>query len=51
MNNKLIYWIPIVGAFVSLINYDKENDLGDFWSYYQAIMVMAIIWIFTFIWF
>jgi hypothetical protein len=50
MNNKLIYWIPIVGVFVSLAKYDQENDMGAFWSYYQAVMILAIIWIFTFIW-
>ena len=51
MGNKLIYWIPIVGVFVSLMHYEKENDLAPFWSYYQAIMIMATIWIFTFIYF
>ena len=49
MSNKLIYWIPVVGVFVSLAHYEKENDLGAFWSYYQAVMMMAIIWIITFI--
>lgn len=49
MNNKLIYWIPIVGIFVSLAHYERENDMGPFWSYYQAIMIMATIWIITFI--
>jgi hypothetical protein len=43
MNNKLLYWIPIIGAFVSLVNYDKENGMHAFWSYYQAIMIMAFI--------
>lgn len=43
MNNKLLYWIPIVGAFVSLINFDKENGMNAFWSYYQAIMIMAFV--------
>ena len=49
MNNKLIYWIPIVGVFVSLMNYEKDNDMGTFWSYYQAVMIIATIWIVTFI--
>jgi hypothetical protein len=43
MNNKLIYWIPIIGAFVSLIQFEKENGMNAFWSYYQAIMIMAFI--------
>jgi hypothetical protein len=47
--NKLILWIPILGAFVSLAQYEKENDLGAFWSYYQAIMMIATIWIITFL--
>ncbi|HEX6428169.1 MAG TPA: hypothetical protein VF008_10805 [Niastella sp.] len=51
MTNKLIYWIPIVGVFVSLAHYEKETDLGAFWSYYQALMIMGTIWIITFIWF
>lgn len=45
MNNKLIYWIPIVGVFVSLVNYDKENGMGAFWSYYQAFALVVVIWI------
>lgn len=49
MINKLIYWIPIVGVFVSLANYDKDNDMGTFWSYYQAVMILATIWIVTFV--
>lgn len=50
MNNKLIYWIPIIGVFVSLAKFDKEIDLGAAWPYYQAVMILATIWIFTFIW-
>ena len=49
MSNKLIYWIPVVGIFVSLANYGKENEMGEFWSYYQAVMIMGTIWIITFI--
>ena len=49
MNGKLIYWIPVVGVFVSLVNYRKDNDMGDFWPYYQAVVTMAFIWIITFI--
>ena len=43
MTNKLIYWIPIVGVFVSLVNYSKENGMNAFWTYYQAIMIMTLI--------
>jgi hypothetical protein len=43
MGNKLIYWIPIVGVFVSLAHYEKENGMNAFWSYYQAVMLMASI--------
>lgn len=49
MNNKLIYWIPIVGLLVSLVNYDKDNGMDVFWSYYQAAMVIAFISILAFI--
>jgi hypothetical protein len=35
--------------FVSLAHYEKENNLGEFWSYYQAVMIMAAIWIISFI--
>lgn len=45
MDNKLIYWIPIVGIFVSLVHYDKDNGLGTFWSAYQTGMLLVIIWI------
>ena len=48
MANKSIYWIPVIGAFVSLAQYDKEVDLGEFWSYYQAITIIAVIWIISF---
>jgi len=44
MHNKLIYWIPIVGIFVSLVNYDKDNGMGAFWSAYQTAMLLVIIW-------
>ena len=47
--NKLILWIPIIGAFVSLAQYEKENDLGAFWSYYQAVAMIATIWVITFL--
>lgn len=43
MNNKLLYWIPVIGLLMSLFNYDKENDMPHFWSYYQAVMVIALI--------
>ena len=47
--NKLIYWIPIVGVFVSLVQYDKENGMSIFWSYYQTGMIVVIIWIIAYI--
>jgi len=43
MDNKLIYWIPVVGLFITLLNYDKDNGMGAFWSYYQALMIVALI--------
>jgi len=49
MSNKLIYWIPVVGVFVSLANYRKENGMSDFWAYYQAFVSMASIMIITYI--
>jgi hypothetical protein len=49
MNNKLIYWIPIVGVFVSLVQYDKENGMGAWWGYYQAFMILIFIWAMAYI--
>ena len=49
MKNKLIYWIPIVGIFVSLVQYDKDNGLGAFWGYYQAATLVITIWIIAFL--
>lgn len=43
MENKLIYWIPVVGLLFSLFNYDKDNGMAPWWSYYQAVMVIALI--------
>jgi hypothetical protein len=43
MDNKLIYWIPVVGFIVCIANYEKENTMGMFWSYYQAAMVIGFI--------
>jgi len=48
MANKSIYWIPVIGAFISLANYDKENNLSEGWAYYQAITIIATIWIISF---
>ncbi len=48
MNYKLIYWIPIVGAIVSLMYYDKDNGMGAFWGYYQAAMLVVFIWVIAF---
>ena len=49
MTQKLIYWIPILGIFISLANYEKENGMGAFWAYYQATMLLAFIWIMAFV--
>ena len=49
MSHKLIMWIPIVGVFVSLVNFDKENGMSVFWSYYQAAMLVVFIWIMAFL--
>jgi len=49
IDNKLLYWIPVVGVFVSLMNYDKDNGMSAFWNYYQAGMIVVCIWIMTFI--
>ncbi len=49
MNNKLIYWVPIVGVFVTLVQYDKDNGMGTFWCYYQAATIVIFIWIMAFI--
>jgi len=49
MNNKLIYWIPVVGVFVSLVNYDKDNGMSTFWNFYQAVVIMILIAIMTLI--
>jgi hypothetical protein len=49
MKNKLIYWIPIVGVFVSLVQYDKDNGMGPFWGYYQAFMLIILIWVISYL--
>jgi hypothetical protein len=49
MTSKLIYWIPIVGAFVSLVNFDKENGMRSGWAYYQAFMLVVFIWLMAFL--
>jgi hypothetical protein len=43
VQNKTIYWIPLVGVFVSLYNYDKDNGMSRAWNYYQAVMIMLFI--------
>ena len=48
MNNKLIYWIPVVGVFFTLINYRKDNNMNSFWPYYQAVVSMATIGLITY---
>ena len=49
MNYKLIYWIPIVGMIVSIVNYDKENGMSASWAYYQAAVLVVSIWIIAYI--
>jgi hypothetical protein len=49
MHNKLIYWVPIVGVFVTLANYDKDNGMGAFWCYYQTAALLVIIWVLAFL--
>jgi len=49
MPNKGILWIPIVGAFVSLVKWDKENGMGAFWAYYQAAALVVFIWVMAFL--
>lgn len=48
MNSKLIYWIPVVGVFVTLMKYDKDNGMGAGWCYYQAFILVIAIWIAAF---
>lgn len=43
MDNKLLYWIPVIGFLVCIARYEQENDLSLFWSYYQAAMVIGFI--------
>ena len=45
--NKSLYWIPVLGIFVSLYNYDEENGMGRGWNYYQALCVMGFIALMT----
>lgn len=49
MGNKVILWIPILGVFVSLAHYDKENGMPAIWSFYQAFMMVVIIWILAYL--
>jgi hypothetical protein len=43
MDNKLLYWIPVIGFIVCIAKYEQENNMSLFWSYYQAAMVIAFI--------
>lgn len=49
MKNRLIYWIPVLGVFLSLVQYDKDNGMGAFWAYYQAFMLVILIWVISFL--
>jgi hypothetical protein len=48
MSNKLKYWVPIVGVFVTLVHYEKDNGMSVGWCYYQAAVLIVIIWIVSF---
>jgi hypothetical protein len=43
MKNKLIYWIPLVGILVTLLNYEEDNGMSMGWMYYQALMLLGFI--------
>lgn len=43
MKNKLLYWIPVVGIFVTLLKYDEDNEMGTVWMFYQALALMGFI--------
>ncbi|MBS1602296.1 MAG: hypothetical protein JST42_06475 [Bacteroidetes bacterium] len=49
MTSKLIYWIPIVGVFVTLVHFEKDNGMGIGWCYYQAFALIVFIWIMAFL--
>ena len=51
MTNKLIYWVPIVGVFVTLVHYDKDNGMSTFWCYYQTAALVTTIWVLAFIYY
>ena len=51
MENKLIYWVPIVGVFVSLAHYDKDNGMSTGWAYYQTAMLLVFIWVMAFVYY
>jgi len=45
--NKQLYWIPVLGIFISLYQFDKENGMSIGWNYYQALSVMVFIALMT----
>lgn len=49
MANRLVYWVPIVGMFVSLVRFDKENGMNTFWCYYQTAFLLVLIWVLAFV--
>ena len=51
MDSKLIYWVPILGVFVSLMHYDKENGMSAGWCYYQTAMLLVLIWVMAFVYY
>ena len=49
MKNKFLYWIPVVGIFVTLLKYEEDNGMGMGWMYYQTISLMSCIAIMTYL--
>ena len=49
MTNKLIYWVPILGVFVTLVHYERDNGMSAAWGYYQAATILVFIWIMAYI--
>ncbi len=43
MDNKLLYWIPVIGFIICIARYEQENSMSVFWCYYQAAMVIGFI--------
>jgi hypothetical protein len=48
MGGKIKYWVPVFGVFISLVNYDKDNDMGIMWAFYQTVVCLALIFVITY---